>query len=87
MALPVAAGGAGIGANAGTTISVLAGHTMKGQPIPCAAQADGVRVCHGDESGVGGADLRLKSFDSSPLALNVILPPAALPALTATTRW
>ena len=49
---------------------------MNGQPIPCVAQADGVRVCHGDESGVGGADLRLKSFDGSPLALYVILPPA-----------
>ena len=49
---------------------------MNGQPIPCAAQADGVRVCHGDESGVGGADVRLKSFDGSPLAVYVILPPA-----------
>ena len=55
---------------------VLAGHTMNGQPIPCVAQADAVRVCHGDESGPGGADLRLKSFDGAPLAVYVILPPA-----------
>jgi dienelactone hydrolase len=76
MALPVAAWGDGIGTDAGPMISVLAGQTMNGQAIPCVAQADGVRVCHGDESGVGGADLRLKSFDGSPLALYVILPPA-----------
>jgi hypothetical protein len=75
MASPLAARGSGIGTNAGPMISVLAGQTMNGPPIPCVAQADGVRVCHGDESGVGGADLRLKSFDGSPLALYVILPP------------
>jgi hypothetical protein len=28
--------------------SVLAGHTPNGQPIPCVAGPDGVRVCHGD---------------------------------------
>lgn len=49
---------------------------MNGQPIPCVAQSDGVRICHGDESGLGQADLRLKSFDGSPLALYIILPPA-----------
>ena len=54
------------GASAAVT-GVLAGHTMNGQPIPCVAQSDGVRVCHGDESGLGGADLRLKSFDGTPL--------------------
>jgi hypothetical protein len=59
-------------------VSLLGGQTMNGQPIPCVAQADGVRVCHGDESGVGGADLRLKSFDGSPLALYVILPPTGV---------
>jgi hypothetical protein len=75
MALPMPALGAG-GTEAGPMIGVFAGHTMNGQPIPCVAQADGVRVCHGDESGVGGADLRLKSFNGSPLALYVILPPA-----------
>jgi hypothetical protein len=76
MALPVAARGAGTGTHPTPIFGVLAGQTMNGQPIPCVAQADGVRVCHGDESGVGGADLRLKSFDGSPLALYVILPPA-----------
>ena len=68
MALPA-------GASAAVT-GVYAGSTMNGQPIPCVAQSDGVRVCHGDESGPGGADLRLKSFDGTPLAVYVILPPA-----------
>jgi hypothetical protein len=63
-------------AASGAVTGVLAGHTMDGQPIPCVAQSDGVRVCHGDESGPGGADLRLKSFDGTPLALYVTLPPA-----------
>lgn len=54
--------------------AVLAGQTMNGQPIACTAEADGVRVCHG--SGVKDADFRLKSFDGSPLALYVTLPPA-----------
>ena len=35
----------------GAVTGVLAGHTMNGQPIPCVAQSDGVRMCHGDESG------------------------------------
>jgi len=55
---------------------VLAGHTANGQPIPCVAGSDGVRVCHGDGVGPKGADLRLKSFDGAPLALYVTLPPA-----------
>lgn len=55
--------------------AVLAGHTVKGQPIPCATQADGVRVCHGDGKGPTGDDLRVKSFDGTPLALYVTLPP------------
>jgi dienelactone hydrolase len=67
VALPAGASGAVTG--------VFAGHTMNGQPVPCVAQSDGVRVCHGDESGSGGADLRLKSFDGTPLAVYVILPP------------
>ena len=62
------------GASASVT-GVLAGHTMDGQAIPCTTQADGVRVCTGDESGPGGADLRLKSFDGTPLQLYVVLPP------------
>lgn len=56
---------------------VLARHTMAGQAIPCVAQPDGVRVCHGAESGSAATDLRLKSFDGAPLALYVTLPPAS----------
>lgn len=49
--------------------SVFAGQTMSGSPIPCTAQADGVRVCHGTDNGGGANDLRLKAFDGSPLEL------------------
>jgi hypothetical protein len=56
--------------------SVLGGQTVSGQAIPCTTQSDGVRVCQGDYSSTGGADTRLKSFDSTPLALYVLLPPA-----------
>ena len=62
------------GASAAVT-GVLAGHTMDGQAIPCAAQS-GVRVCAGDETGPGGTDLRLKSFDGTPLQVYVTLPAA-----------
>jgi dienelactone hydrolase len=56
---------------------VLAGHTMSGQRIPCVAEADGVRVCHGDlNGGADGADLRFRSFDGVPLAVWVTIPPA-----------
>jgi hypothetical protein len=55
---------------------VFAGQTVSGQAIACSTQADGVRVCQGDYSSTGGPDTRLKSFDSTPLALYVILPPA-----------
>lgn len=55
--------------------AVLAGHTMNGQPISCVTQAGGVRVCHGDGKGPTGTDLRAKSFDGTPLALYVTLPP------------
>ncbi len=67
-ALPAAAGAA--------VTTVFAGQTISGQGIPCVAQTDGVRVCHGDDGGAGGPDLRLKSFDGSPLEVYVILPPA-----------
>src|SRR5258707_14560091 len=60
--------------------SVLAGKTVSGQPIPCVAAAGGVRVCHGDDGGLSGPDLRLKSFDSAPLEGYVILPPAPPPS-------
>lgn len=55
---------------------VFGGQTLSGQQIPCAAQADGVRVCQGMDGGLGGTDLRLRSFDGTPLASYVILPPA-----------
>jgi dienelactone hydrolase len=56
---------------------VFAGHTVTGAPIPCAAQSDGVRVCHGTyDDGAGGSDIRLRSFDGVPLEVYVVLPPA-----------
>ena len=56
--------------------AVLTDFTVHGQPIPRVAGSDGVRVCHGEGKGPTGADLRLKSFDGTPLALYVTLPPA-----------
>ncbi|MGH2916464.1 MAG: CocE/NonD family hydrolase [Solirubrobacteraceae bacterium] len=58
----------------GAITSVLTGQTVSGQPIGCTTQSDGVRVCDGDYA--TRADTRLRSFDSTPLALYVILPPA-----------
>jgi dienelactone hydrolase len=55
---------------------VFGGQTVSGQPVSCTTQADGTRVCQGDYSSSGGADTRLKSFDGTPLALYVTLPPA-----------
>ncbi|MGH2868302.1 MAG: CocE/NonD family hydrolase [Solirubrobacteraceae bacterium] len=56
--------------------SVLGGHTVSGSAIACTTQPDGTRLCAGDYSSSGGADTRLKTFDqSTPLALDVILPP------------
>ena len=55
---------------------VFSGDTVSGGPITCVTQSDGTRVCHGDFSSSGGADTRLKSFDGTPLALYVTLPPA-----------
>jgi hypothetical protein len=56
--------------------ALLTEYTVKGQPIPCVAESDDVRVCHGDGKGPDGVDLRVKSFDGVPLALYVTLPPA-----------
>jgi hypothetical protein len=56
--------------------SVFAGQTISGNPIPCTTQADGVRVCHGTDNGGGSNDLRLRSFDGTPLEVWVMLPPA-----------
>ena len=64
---------------------VFTGDTVSGQPVACVAQADGTRVCHGDYSSSGGADTRLKSFDGTPLAVYVTLPPA--PATGADGRY
>lgn len=65
--------------NASAAISkVLAGKTMDGEPLSCAAEADGVRVCVGDLGSPGSPDLRLRSFDGTPLALFVTLPPATV---------
>lgn len=64
-------------ASAARILSVFAGHTMSGAAIPCTAQSDGVRVCHGTyNNGPGGSDIRLKTFDGVPLAVYVELPPA-----------
>lgn len=70
--------GAGlIPASASAAISgVLGGHTVSGQAIPCLTQSDGTRVCQGDFSSSGGPDTRIASFDGTPLAGYVILPPA-----------
>lgn len=62
-------------AAASATISgVFAGQTVSGSAIPCTAQSDGVRVCHGTDA--SSTDLRLKSWDGTPLEVYVILPPA-----------
>src|SRR5207302_8893773 len=57
------------------TSTIFFGHTIGGAALTCTAQSDGVRVCHGDYTG-SGADMRLKSFDNTPLEVYVILPPA-----------
>ena len=73
----VVASAVAVPASASAAISsVLSGQTVSGQAIPCTTQSDGTRVCQGDFSSGGGADTRLKSFDGTPLALYVILPPA-----------
>ena len=71
---------AGAGSRAATAAearsAVLTESTVTGQPVPCVAQPDGVRVCHADGVGPKGPDLRVKSFDGTPLSLYVTLPPA-----------
>jgi acetyl esterase/lipase len=79
--ISVAAIAVGLGMGAApasaTITGVFAGQTVSGNPIPCVAQSDGTRVCHGTyNNGPGGSDIRLKSFDGSPLAVFVTLPPA-----------
>ncbi len=75
-AVPADAGQAKHATEAAAISGVFAGETMSGNAIPCTAQSDGVRVCHGDyNNGPGGSDVRLKSFDGSPLEVWVMLPP------------
>jgi dienelactone hydrolase len=64
----------GVPATASAAItSVFSGQTVSATGISCPAQSDGVRVCHGTDA---GPDLRLKSFDTTPLEVYVVLPPA-----------
>ncbi len=57
--------------------SIFAGQTVSGAAIACTAQGNGTRECHGTyNNGTAGTDLRLKSFDGTPLAVYVTLPPA-----------
>jgi Acetyl xylan esterase (AXE1) len=64
------------GAASAAPVSVFTGHTMSGAGIPCVAQTDGVRVCHGTDGGSPASDRRLKTFDGVPLEVYVMLPPA-----------
>jgi dienelactone hydrolase len=58
--------------------SVFTGHTVSGAGVPCSAQSDGTRVCFGTyDNGAGSTDLRLTSFDGTPLSVYVTLPPAS----------
>jgi hypothetical protein len=69
--------GAGASPAYASISSVFAGQTVSGNAIPCVAQSDGVRVCHGTyNNGPGGSDIRLKTFDGVPLEVYVELPPA-----------
>ena len=56
--------------------AVLTQYTIKGQPVPCVAESDGVRVCHADGKAPDSPDLRIKSFDGTPLEAYITLPPA-----------
>jgi hypothetical protein len=73
------------------TPSIFAGHTMSGGALPCTTQSDGVRVCHGYDNGMTGPDLRLQSFDGTPLEVYVILPPGTgagpYPAIVQSHGW
>jgi dienelactone hydrolase len=68
--------GAGASPASASVSGVFSGQTVSGNAIPCVAQSDGVRVCHGTyNNGPGGSDVRLKTFDGTPLAVYVELPP------------
>src|SRR5947209_4106933 len=68
-----------VAAPASAATTVLGGDTVSGAPITCAAQGDGVRVCHGhDETAPGtAADMRFKGVAGTPLEVYVILPPGS----------
>ncbi|MGH2883775.1 MAG: alpha/beta hydrolase family protein, partial [Solirubrobacteraceae bacterium] len=71
---------AGARASASPINGIFAGQTVSGAAIPCTAQANGTRECHGTyDNGTAGADLRLKSFDGTPLAVYVTLPASGGP--------
>ncbi len=72
--LPWMGGHAAVARASAAADGVLAGHTMAGAPVPCVTRKDGIRVCKADASGPGGPDLRIKSFDGTPLAGYVTLP-------------
>jgi hypothetical protein len=77
MSLTLAAGLLAPAPASAAITGVFAGHTVTGAAISCTPQNDGTRVCHGTyNSGTGGTDVRLESFDGQPLALYVTLPPA-----------
>lgn len=77
VAAVVAGLGFGVSPASAAITGVFAGQTVSGNPIPCVVQSDGTRVCHGTyNNGPGGSDIRLKSFDGTPLAVYVTLPPA-----------
>jgi X-Pro dipeptidyl-peptidase C-terminal non-catalytic domain/X-Pro dipeptidyl-peptidase (S15 family) len=76
LAVAFACLGAGASPAYASVSSVFAGQTVSGNAIPCVAQSDGVRVCHGTyNNGPGGSDIRLKTFDGVPLEVYVELPP------------
>ena len=77
VGVALACAGASASSAYASVSSVFAGQTVSGNAISCVAQSDGVRVCHGTyNNGPSSSDIRLKSFDGTPLALYVELPPA-----------
>ena len=66
----------GAGHGIGEHLGRVVGKDGQGNPIPCTTQTDGVRVCHGTDGGGGAGDVRIKSFDGTPLEAYAILHPA-----------
>src|SRR6201986_3139755 len=61
----------GARASASPINSIFAGQTVSGAAIPCTAQSDGTRVCHGTYRSSGGDDEHMKRFGGQPLAVCV----------------